>query len=201
MKTPRRVRPLKKTAELANSDDCVLVYQDEVHFQQQTTITRAWNKKGSKPTVKSFPGRSKVSYSGFVIPRTGELFTTKPERFNFLTVIDSVKAFLDANPIEEGKRYVIVLDNAPWHKKAVRLVQEDCLEEYQDIRDSVEFLKLPPYSPDLNPIEQVWRITRRENTHNVFFDSVSSMEDTVDTAFAAWAGPNEQLRSLCSFKS
>ncbi|MBO4359305.1 MAG: IS630 family transposase [Eubacteriaceae bacterium] len=201
MKIPRHAPRLKKIAELASSDDCVLVYQDEVHFQQQTTITRAWNKKGSKPTIKSFPGRSKVSYSGFVIPETGELFTTKPDRFNYLTFIDSVTAFIDANPIEEGKRYVIVLDNAPWHKKAVRLIQEDCLEEYQHVRDSVEFLKLPPYSPDLNPIEQVWRITRRENTHNTFFDSVSIMEHTVDTALAAWAEPNDQLRSLCSFKS
>ena len=142
-----------------------------------------------------------MSYSGFVIPETGSLFTTKPDKFNYLTVIASVEAFLDAHPIEPGKRYVIVLDNAPWHKKAVRLIQEDKLEEYQHIRDSVEFLKLPPYSPDLNPIEQVWRITRRENTHNVFFSSVSDVEDTVDAAFAVWEEPNEQLRSLCSFKS
>ena len=62
------------------------------------------------------------------------------------------------------------------------------------------FVKLPPYSPDLNPIEQVWRITRRENTHNVFFSSLSLLESTVDSAFAAWATPNNQLKSLCTFK-
>ena len=48
--------------------------------------------------------------------------------------------------------------------------------EYADIRESVTFIKLPPYSPDLNPIEQVWRVTRRENTHNVFFATVSALE-------------------------
>lgn len=52
----------------------------------------------------------------------------------------------------------------------------------------------------LNPIEQVWRITRRENTHNRFFPSLAALENAVDTAFQAWAKPNAQLRSLCTFK-
>ena len=62
------------------------------------------------------------------------------------------------------------------------------------------FVKLPPYSPDLNPIEQVWRITRKGNTHNVFFSSLSILENTVDAAFSEWAKPNDQLKRLCSFK-
>lgn len=74
------------------------------------------------------------------------------------------------------------------------------VEEYSDIFNQVVFVKLPPYSPDLNPIEQVWRITRRENTHNRFFPSLAALENAVDTAFQAWAKPNAQLRSLCTFK-
>ena len=92
------------------------------------------------------------------------------------------------------------MDNAPWHKKTMRLVETEKLPEYADIRESVTFIKLPPYSPDLNPIEQVWRITRKENTHNVFFASLSILETTVDSAFDAWTMPNAQLRTLCSFK-
>ena len=172
----------------------ILTYQDEVHFQIQTTVTSAWYKKGSSPTVKSFPGRFKTSYSGFIIPQTGVLFTAKPETFNYVTTIESIRAFLAANPAPEGKKYALVMDNAPWHKKAIRLVETEALPEYADIRDSLVFIKLPPYSPDLNPIEQVWRITRRENTHNVFFSSLSSLEETVDSAFGAWACPNEQFK-------
>ena len=82
----------------------------------------------------------------------------------------------------------------------MRLVEAEMLPEYSDIRESVTFIRLPPYSPDLNPIEQVWRITRKENTHNVFFPSLSVLETTVDSAFATWAMPNAQLRALCSFK-
>ena len=90
------------------------------------------------------------------------------------------------------------MDNAPWHKKMYRLIVNEKLDEYSDIRDKVEFILLPPYSPDLNPIEQVWRITRRENTHNVFFESIESLKSTVDNAFSQWRTPNEQLHSLCS---
>ena len=92
------------------------------------------------------------------------------------------------------------MDNAPWHKKMYRLIVTENRDEYSDIRDKVTFILLPPYSPDLNPIEQVWRITRRENTHNVFFPSLATLEATVDTAFEAWAVPNDQLKTLCSFK-
>jgi len=84
-----RENPLKKRAEIEKDDSLIPVYQDEVHFQVQATVTRGWYKKGSRPQVKSFPGRDKVSYSGFVIPETGELFVVKPDIFNYQTTIDS----------------------------------------------------------------------------------------------------------------
>ena len=91
------------------------------------------------------------------------------------------------------------MDNAPWHKKMYRLIITEEQEEFADIRDSVEFIMLPPYSPDLNPIEQVWSITRKENTHNVFFHTTASLKSTVDSAFSAWTVPNSKLHFLCSF--
>ena len=93
------------------------------------------------------------------------------------------------------------MDNASRHKKAARLVSEDPQGEYRDISSAITFLALPPYSPDLNPIEQVWRITRRENTHNVFFPSKNILEQTLDNAFLLWEKPNSQLKSLCDFKT
>ena len=135
-----------------------------------------------------------------MIPVNGVLFTAKPEKFNYATTIESIRSFLSAHPAPEGKKYVLVMDNAPWHKKTMRLIDTDQLSEYENIRNKVTFIKLPPYSPDLNPIEQVWRITRRENTHNEFFASLSTLEATVDSAFEAWSTPNDQLRTLCTFK-
>ena len=172
-------------AEIRADENLIAVYQDEVHFQAQTTVTAAWFKKGSNPNVKSLPGRSKVSYSGFLIQDSGMLFTCKPDRFNTST----------------GKKYAIVMDNASWHKAAKKAIGSGRLRHpaFYDISDYVVFIDMPPYSPDLNPIEQVWRVTRREFTHNRFFKSINALEGTTDGAFAEWAKPNPQLQSLCGF--
>ena len=141
-----------------------------------------------------------MPYSGYVIPETGELIVTKPSWFNYETVIDSFRQLLKTYPIAGGRRIYLILDNAPWHKKAVRLVQTEALSEYQDIRDKMTLIFLPPYSPDLNPTEQVWRITRREVTHNTCFANAQILEDTLDAHFAIYRHPNDKLASLCTAK-
>ena len=94
----------------------------------------------------------------------------------------------------------MVMDNAPWHKKAKRLIKENAGGIYQDIVDNVVFVYLPPYSPDLNPIEQVWRIVRKEVTHNRYFATIESMTAKLDGYFAQYSKPNGKFESLCSFK-
>ena len=56
------------------------------------------------------------------------------------------------------------------------------------------------YSPDLNPIEQVWHITRREKTHNRYFSRLDKLIDTLDEYFETFRKPNEQFKKLCSFR-
>jgi len=190
---------LKKLQNMSENPDIIPVFQDEVHFQAQTSITRTWAPKGSEPKVMSKPGKNKIAYSGFVIPALGELYVTKPGWFNYESVIQSFRDFIKSNPAPVGKKYCIILDNAPWHKKAIRLVWKEALDEYADIRGAMEYSSLPPYSPDLNPIEQVWRKNRRENTHNRYFADLSALTKTLDQYFLRFAAPNEQLKSLCNF--
>lgn len=147
----------------------------------------------------SKPGKNKIAYSGYLIPETGELIVTKPGWFNYESVIQSIRDFIKAKPCPDGKKYCLILDNAPWHKKAIRLIWKEGLDEYADIRKNVEYLSLPPYSPDLNPIEQVWRITRREKTHNRYYSSLEVLIETLDKYFSGFINPNEKLKSLCSF--
>ncbi len=163
----------------------------------ESTITRSWYQKGSRPKVKSYPGRKSVAYSGFVLPKTGELFVTKPSWFNYETTISCIREFIADRPTAEKGHLFLVMDNAPWHKKAKRLISED--EQYSDIKEAVTIISLPPYSPDYNPIEQVWRITRREKTHNRFWAKLEMLVSTLDAWFADFARPNEKLASLCSF--
>ena len=199
-KTQQNVTHIKKLNELQHDASAIIVFQDEVHFQVTTSVTRKWVVKGSEPKVKSAPGRKSVPYSGYVVPKTGELIVSKPSWFNYETVIESFRHLIESYPVPEESRVYLVLDNAPWHKKAVRLVQTEALPEYQDIRDRMTLIFLPPYSPDLNPIEQVWRITRREVTHNRYFPNAQVLESTLDGYFATQRQPNRKLANLCSFK-
>ena len=122
MKTIKKsVKPLKKFKELSLNDDYIVVFQDEVHFQVTTSVTRKLVPKGSKPKVKSAPRRANVAYSGYMIPTTGELIVTKPSWFNYETVIQSFRDFIKMYPVDEDK-------------KAVRLIQDESLDEYKDIR-------------------------------------------------------------------
>ena len=154
--------------------------------------------RGSEPKIMSKPGKQSVAYSGYLIPETGALIVDKPIKFNYLTVIESIRNFISSVNIDAGKKFLLILDNAPWHKKAIRLIQNE--EEFKDIRSKVQLLTLPPYSPDLKPIEQVWRITRREKTHNRYFNSLSLLTEVLDSFFVKFAKGSEQLKSLCNFK-
>ena len=95
----------------------VVVFQDEVHFMAQTTVTRSWAPVGSAPKIKSLPGRDKISFSGFVVPKTAQLFMDKPDRFNYETVIASIRSFLSA--YEPGEVTRVKSFSDPAHKKGL----------------------------------------------------------------------------------
>ena len=57
---------------------------------------------------------------------------------------------------------------------------------------------LPPYSPELNPIERVWKLTRRLCVHNRYFQELKEVVSAVENQFQPWRGPNETLRRLCA---
>jgi transposase len=57
---------------------------------------------------------------------------------------------------------------------------------------------LPPYGPDLNPIERVWKLTRRLCLHNHYFAHLDQVCAAVERQFLAWSQPNETLRKLCA---
>src|SRR5207245_9151709 len=57
---------------------------------------------------------------------------------------------------------------------------------------------LPPYSPELNPIERVWKLTRRQCIHNRYFPALEEVLAAVETQFGYWASGNEALRRVCA---
>jgi len=64
-------------------------------------------------------------------------------------------------------------------------------------RKVLTLLFLPPYSPQLAPIERVWKLTRRLATHNRYFATLAEVLVAVEACFERWRNPNSVLRRLC----
>ena len=86
---------------------------------------------------------------------------------------------------------VIILDNAKYHHA---FILNPFLKQHSRTL-SLQFL--PAYNPKLNPIERVWKLTRKLCTHNTYFDHLEDLVDAVVRQHALWAVPNDTLRKLC----
>jgi hypothetical protein len=179
-------RALKKLDEAIKKPNVEIWFEDEVHFKLHATITRMWAPIGHQPKILFPPNNQKLGYFGAVNPRTGELFTQMAYPFNSETCEWFFRSFIAAKQ-KNDQKLVVVLDNARWHKRATK----NLMEEFPGI---FEALYLPPYSPDLNPIERVWRITRRKCTHNKHFEVL----DSLGLFFTAHSMPNSDFKTLCA---
>jgi transposase len=142
------------------------------------------------PILLHAPTRKSVACFGAVSLRAGKLVTAFEPRFN----AESFQGFLEhlLKHRSPGKRLILVLDNAKYHH--ARALQP-WLRQHRKV---LTLLFLPPYSPELNPIERVWKLTRRLATHNRHFPTLNDVVNAVRERFALWKKPNLQLTRLCA---
>ena len=101
--------------------------------------------------------RERRTVFGCVSPSDGKLVTKVAEKGNTVTFFQFLLVVLQSF---KGKKVYMVLDNVKYHH-AKRL--KPILARY---KHRIELIFLPPYSPDLNPVERVWWLMRKEITHN-----------------------------------
>jgi transposase len=163
---------------------------DECHFQQHGTRCRIWVPPEIKdPVLIHAPTRKSVACFGAVSLSTGKFVRSMCAKFDVATFETFLKTLLRHR--SRGKRMVIVLDNAKYHH-AVLL--KPLLWKYRTV---LTLLFLPPYSPQLAPIERVWKLARRMATHNRCFATLGALLTAVSTCFDRWRKPNSVLRRLC----
>jgi transposase len=176
---------------LARREDIDLWSLDECHFQQHGSRATMWVPPEDKdPILLMAPTRKSVALFGAVNLRDGKLLTHFEKKFNAMTFRDFLILLLRHR--RRATKVVILLDNARYHHAEVL---RPFLQNHRD-RLALEFL--PAYSPELNPIERVWKLTRKLCTHNTYFDKLEILIDAVARQHATWAIPNETLRKLCS---
>ncbi len=147
------------------------------------------------PVCVHAPTRKSISYFGAVRVRDGKLCTLPPSGHFDAQTCWSFLRRLRRISARSGRRVVVISDNARYHHAklhaAWRLAQQPAFT----------LLFLPPYSPQLNPIERVWKLLRRLWLHNRYFPSLSELTLIVNAQFKIWSHPNPVLRRLCSTRS
>ena len=138
-----------------------VLFQDEARFGQQGTLSTVWAPTGSRPTVIRQNGRRSIWVFAVVEPATGWSMAMISRHAN----TESMQTFLDrtASRIKPREHAVMILDGAGWHRA-------------NELRwpKRITPLFLPPYSPELNPVERLWLWFRNNDWSNrVFADEAA----------------------------
>jgi transposase len=191
MPTPKPSGNIKKLLRFARSENLELWFEDECHFQQHGSRCVMWvPPEIVDPVILHAPTRESVAVFGAVCAADGRLVVRREEKFN----AESFHAFLQQllRYYRRGKKMVMILDNSRYHHA------RDLKPWLREHRKFLSLDFLPPYSPELNAIERVWKLTRRLCTHNRYFPSLEELIETVLTQFDSWRRPNQTIRRLCA---
>lgn len=132
-----------------------MVVVDEMRLQEEPNHFYRWNQKGNPPVIKIRREKQAVSFYGGLSLKTGRV------TINLSSWQDSEQTclFLDElkKKYQERGKVLVVWDNASWHKS--RRIRQWLKENNQD--GWLELMFLPPYCPELNPQERVWKALRK----------------------------------------
>jgi transposase len=95
--------------------------------------------------------------------------------FNGHTFLDFLKQLVARH---DGRKIFLIIDNAPYH-----WLKEDGKKWLKKNKKFIELYRLPPYSPEFNPVEGVWKITRKMTTHNRFFQTTKERDPALRKTF------------------
>ncbi len=144
------------------------------------------------PVLLHHPTRKSVGYFGAVRLHDGKMVFQREEgKFNAVTFHEFLKHLHQVSS-PSGRRVVVIIDNAKYHHAKLHADWRN----QQEPHFVLDFL--PPYSPDLNPIERVWKLTRRLCLHNRYFPTLSDTIHSVEPQFKEWATGSEIIRKLCA---
>ena len=148
-----------------------LLFSDAVHFVLGAFVTNSWSCE--RQYIKSNAGRNRINVLGAVDAYTKEVTTFINTTY---INVEAVKTFLQSLRDKYKQKIYIVMDNARY---------QHCTEVTNFAEElDIEILFLPPYSPNLNIIERLWKFAKKTVLYGKFFDSPSLFHLAVRDFFA-----------------
>ena len=139
-------------------------------------------------------GRKSIGYFGAVRIRDGKfVYLRETGMFDGESFFVFLKK-LKAQSCRAGRKVILLIDNAKYHHALLH-------KDWRSANDEIFHCEyLPPYGPDLNPIERVWKLTRRTSVHNRYFPALEDVDAAVERQFSAWERSNIELKRLCKLQ-
>lgn len=138
-----------------------IYFADSVHPQHQSQLTYGWIPKGEQKEVATTGYQKRLNFIGGICLNGHRFIYHQADTVNARTVCDFLWKLRQANP---GKCYVhVIWDNAQPHK------DEEVSAFAKELGIKLHYL--PPYSPNLNPIERVWKLMHEDVRYNKYYST------------------------------
>jgi transposase len=140
-------------------EDEPILFGDSVHPTQATKLSRGWIKKGKDQYVPTTGARTRVNITGAINLTTLEVMTRDYDKINSESIIKFLKYVESCYP--KARKIHLFLDQGPYH------TSKETKEYVKNSRIIIHYL--PTYSPNLNPIERLWKIMHEYVANNMFY--------------------------------
>ena len=173
---------MKKRAKRRGAD---IFFLDEARIRSDAPLQRTWGVKGQTPVVRTSGQRQSVSAVSAVTARGAFWYSVYTGRLNATRFVEFLKAFMR----NRRRPVFLVIDGLPAHK--ARLV----VAYIQSLEGRLELHFLPGYSPDLNPVEQIWNHSKYSQLANVIPDNVAHLAEAVEDSLYVQSRQQNLFRS------
>ena len=156
------------------------MFQDEAGFGRINKPKYCRCEKGIRPSVPCHHIREYRYVYGAVEPLTGEsCFVVMP-----CCNTESMNVFLEelSNTFQKDN-IILACDGAAWHKSGSLRIPEN-----------IKLVFIPPYTPEMNPIEQIWKEIRKHGFKNEVFKSLQKVVDRLCDTICSLS--NETIKSI-----
>lgn len=157
----------------ARQKKATIFFEDEMTLATQGTVGYTWARVGRTPATRIFGRYKGVKAFGAVAAQGVFRYRVQLDYFSQW----SFRTFLAAFRATTDGYLLVIIDGAPYHKGAA------VNDFVADPRNEMELFHLPAYSPDLNPQEHVWKVFRKQHTHNRSFTSTNETLQAARSGF------------------
>jgi transposase len=163
-----------------------IYFADSTHPQHNAVISYGWIKKGEDFEILCNSGRHRLNINGAVDIENLDIITRTCDWVNSDSICELLKAIKAKNP--DDKRITLVMDNAAYNRSSkVKILAKKL---------GVDLFYLPPYSPNLNPIERLWKFMKKKVLYNRYYEYLSDFEKSCMTFFRGIRKYRNELETL-----